>query len=121
MNRDEYEELIKLHPKLFHGIDNVECHVGWLTLLMHLCEIIEDRIDFIPFEIQHGFYAVQIKEKFGTLRFYMNQQDDYMSGAIRMAENMSAHICEECGARGRVRHSLAWVKTLCDAHFKDKE
>lgn len=120
MNHKESEDLIKSHPKLFREIDNVECDIGWLPLLHHLCDILEDRIDSAPIEIQHSFYVVQIKEKFATLRFYMHQQDDYMSGAIRMAELMSSHLCERCGAKGKVCHSLGWIKTLCDFHVMDE-
>lgn len=57
----------------------------------------------------------QVKEKFGTLRFYYNGGDDEISGMVRMAESMSAVTCEECGTPGR-RRGGGWVRTLCDAH-----
>jgi hypothetical protein len=59
--------------------------------------------------------AVQIKEKFGTLRFYYNGGDKNISGMVRMAESMSAVTCEECGSPGKQR-SGGWIRTLCDHH-----
>lgn len=57
----------------------------------------------------------QVKEKFGTLRFYYTGGDDAISGMVRMAESMSAVTCEDCGTPGRRRGS-GWVRTLCDTH-----
>jgi len=58
---------------------------------------------------------VQIKEKFGTLRVYVdNRDEDAMTRAlIGFAESMSAATCEECGAPGRARDGY-WIKTRCD-------
>lgn len=61
--------------------------------------------------------AVQVKEKFGTLRFYYNGGDEYISGITTMAEYMSGATCEECGGRGR-RRDGGWVQTLCDVHAR---
>ncbi len=59
--------------------------------------------------------AVQVKEKFGTLRFYTNFSDDYINGMITMAESMTAVTCEECGKPGKVRNS-GWIYVACDEH-----
>lgn len=59
--------------------------------------------------------AVQVKEKFGTLRFYYDGGDDYIRGIVSMAESMSAVTCEECGVPGKQRGG-GWIQTLCDAH-----
>ncbi len=61
--------------------------------------------------------AIQVKEKFGTLRFYYSGGDDFVSGIERMAESMSACMCEECGAPGKSRRG-GWIQTLCDEHAK---
>jgi len=57
--------------------------------------------------------VVQIKEKFGTLRFYCDNTNDYARGVIDMTEALSAEICEVCGGRGR-RVGGRWVQTLCE-------
>jgi len=58
--------------------------------------------------------ATQVKEKFGTLRFYINHGDDHIYGMIWLAEVMSAGICEMCGTTADVVPSTGgWIKYLC--------
>jgi hypothetical protein len=57
----------------------------------------------------------QVKEKFGTLRFYYSGGDDYISGLVSMAESMSGITCEECGKPG-TSTSGGWIKTVCVEH-----
>jgi hypothetical protein len=54
----------------------------------------------------------QVKEKFGTLRFYYSGGDDYISGMVTMAEAMSGVTCEECSAPAET-HRGGWVRTIC--------
>lgn len=63
----------------------------------------------------HQVEAMQIKEKFGTLRFYTNFGDDYIYGAIAMAESMSAVTCETCGKPGKL-FTYGWWHVACDEH-----
>jgi hypothetical protein len=63
--------------------------------------------------------AMQVKEKFGTLRFYYSGGDDIVGGIERMADSMSAVMCEECGAPGRSRRG-GWIRTLCDTHAEEQ-
>jgi hypothetical protein len=44
--------------------------------------------------------AVQVKEKFGTLRFYIEGGDEEVFGMIKMAEAMSRNVCEITGDIG---------------------
>ena len=62
----------------------------------------------------------QIKEKFGTLRFYCHGGDSATEGMIRMAEQMSVVTCELCGNPGKHRGG-GWIQTLCDEHAKQRE
>jgi hypothetical protein len=66
--------------------------------------------------------ATQIKEKFGTLRFYYIGGDDYIRGLETMAESMSAILCEDCGSPGKSRSTkkMRWVRTLCDKHAEEQ-
>jgi hypothetical protein len=61
----------------------------------------------------------QVKEKFGTLRFYYTGGDDYIRGLVSMAEAMSGVTCEQCGAPGELVGS-GWLYTACDAHTKEE-
>lgn len=62
----------------------------------------------------------QVKEKFGTLRFYYTGGDDQIRGMVSMAESMSGVTCEECGAPGTT-NGRGWISTLCDVHRKKYE
>jgi hypothetical protein len=63
----------------------------------------------------------QVKEKFGTLRFYYTGGDDEISGMVRMAESMSGVTCEGCGAPAETNWPKSenggiggWVRTICE-------
>jgi hypothetical protein len=106
---------------------------GWYNIIKVLCANIQNHIDWrneqrasllesnphdvpVPDEV-HQVVATQVKEKFGTLRFYYSGGDDYIDGMARMAESMSAVTCEQCGASGRLRGSC-WFYTACDEHAR---
>lgn len=112
-----------------------ECGDGWYNIIDRLCANIQGHIDWsikqkawaIKWNAEHPddqrtvkepcpqVVAVQIKEKFGTLRFYVDGGDEVVQGMIRMAESMSGVTCEECGNPGRSRNG-GWIRTLCDHH-----
>ena len=59
--------------------------------------------------------AVQVKEKFGGLRFYVGGATDKSHNYITFAESMSYRTCEVCGSPGKT-YTNGWHKTLCDIH-----
>ena len=98
-----------------------ECGDGWYDIIDAACAQIENqqfnnRRNDVKF---HSVIATQVKEKYGTLRFYYTGGDDFIDGVVSMAESMSAKICETCGAPGQLREGF-WLKTLCDAHAKEQ-
>jgi hypothetical protein len=106
------QQLIDKYPKLFSNKQfwGFECGDGWYDLLDYLCGSIS--------RYKHDaedLYVDQVKEKFGTLRFYLSREDDVLHGMISMAEHMSGYICESCGKRGELRNS-GWLYTACDEH-----
>lgn len=62
----------------------------------------------------------QVKEKFGTLRFYYSGGDEYIAGLVTMAESMSGVTCEECSNPGK-RVGGGWVTTLCKEHAEARD
>jgi hypothetical protein len=62
--------------------------------------------------------VLQVKEKFGGLRFYIDAADDIVYAYIRFAESMSYRTCEECGKPGR-SYTTGWVRTLCPEHARE--
>lgn len=64
-----------------------------------------------------GVVATQVKEKFGTLRFYFSAPDNAYEEAnryVREAELESARTCEECGAPGKVG-GKGWLSVKCES------
>ena len=109
---------------------------GWWPLLERLCATIQQHVDWkndtrknllianpynhpIPDEVPQ-VVVEQIKEKFGSLRFYYQGGDDYVHGAVSLAEHLSGHLCEECGGLGK-RRSGGWIRTLCDVHEAERQ
>lgn len=81
----------------------------------HILEDIENKnFHELPDKV-HQVVAVQVKEKFGTLRFYTHGGNDIIYALIGFAESMSGVTCEVCGAPGKRRGS-GWIYTSCDAH-----
>ncbi len=94
-----------------------ECGDGWFNILNQLMGNIQHHIDWKEKQGKPVTQVTldQVKEKFGTLRFYYTGGDEYISGLVSMAEAMSGVTCEECGNPGE-RHGGGWVRTLCDVH-----
>lgn len=88
---------------------------GWFGLLLEASLALE--------ALNLRIEAVQVKEKFGTLRFYIGGpdfNDERVQAIVRRAERRSAVECEECGAAGKGRGG-GWIRTLCDAHAPVEE
>lgn len=58
--------------------------------------------------------AIQVKEKFGTLRFYTSGGDSFTDGVKELAETMSAVTCEHCGYPGKIISDTGWYKCRCN-------
>jgi hypothetical protein len=57
-----------------------------------------------------GLAVQQVKEKFGTLRFYCGG-DENIFKFIHLAERLSATTCEDCSKSGTTNHS-GWFSTF---------
>lgn len=85
---------------------------GWVDLVYDLHN---DLLESDP-----EYQLVQVKEKFGGLRFYIQFPiSDRGQLLIRLAEDKSLEICQECGAPGSLR-KRGWWATLCDEHDTDE-
>lgn len=83
-----------------------ECDPGWDKIIDPLIELCKKR----------KVKILQIKEKFGRLRFYVNFSTETIDQLIEEAENESARTCELCGEPGELRSYNGWLKTVCVAH-----
>lgn len=109
MSPEKTEALMKDFPSLYKGLHYFECGDGWERLLRRLSE----NITSLPHEPGEEPVAVQVKEKFGYLRFYMFHETDEMETMIRAAEVESSVTCEECGAVGELRDG-GWLFVACN-------
>ena len=125
MSPELADKLIQQYPEQFKNLKYLECDDGWYEILSRLFYIVNSRLDYKKrVDEPLGYFGwSQIKEKFGGLRAYANGADEYIRGAIEMAESMSYITCEVTGEKGKVRYKKfdedgqpipAWVKTLCD-------
>lgn len=57
--------------------------------------------------------VIQVKEKFGGLRFYIRGGDEFIHNIIHMAEEISFYVCEECGSTKNITTEGKWTLTLC--------
>ena len=121
---NSYKELINKYPKIFRDVGvcpaqspisfGIECGIGWYDLLDTLCEQIQRYCDQQKDASSAQVVAAQVKEKFGTLRFYTDNNSEYIDGLICMAEHMSRNICERCGEKGKIIPDY-WLICLCDS------
>ena len=110
------KRLAAKYPRIFrdlHGNPHVsclafgiECGDGWYSLIDRLCADISKADPHV--------YVTQVKEKYGTLRFYTNPTTHAVLDRIEAAEQESASVCELCGAGGAKQHGRGWVMTRCD-------
>lgn len=90
----------------------IECDDGWYSIIEDMCHEISEHC---PMAI-----AAQIKQKFGSLRVYLDDPDPSRTDLIiRHAEKRSQETCEKCGAQGSLRSFNFQYKTLCDECAKD--
>ena len=100
-----------------------ECGDGWFNIIDNMCYQIQHHIDYNKRRIGVGVeledipqvVATQVKEKFGSLRFYYDGGDDYISGIVSMAEAMSTVTCMTCGKPGTMQKE-GWWHVACGEH-----
>lgn len=126
MNKKNTNYLLDTYPDLYiqHKLPMTqtcmcwlfECGDGWFKIIDNLSKQLSKH---------KGCEATQVKEKFGTLRFYyivMDDDGDYekIANLVNEAEELSGETCEECGKPGKLR-GTCWLVTLCDKCWDIRE
>lgn len=94
---------------------------GWFDLIYQLAAKLEEMILKLPANQRQHVKAAQVKEKFGSLCFYMSVYPDGFRSVIAEAENKSLTICEKCGQPGQLCgewQKNEWLYTSCKEHAK---
>jgi len=122
MKKELQDKLYESYPKIFRRKDlsmketcmywGIDCGDGWFNIINKLCDRLQEDIDL---NNKPQIEATQVKEKFGTLRFYTDISDEVANELIQIAEKMSKTTCEECGSTDSAenRETNAWWRTRC--------
>jgi hypothetical protein len=142
MKPENDDKLSKAFPDLYvpdsrfpqRDFFHFECQDGWFDLLWELSERLQRVLDNSPIREQIVFQASQVKEKFGSLRYYyiisttdenkiLEDIDGYnelykeIVAQTSWAEKRSFEICEICGKDGSIKPGLHWIQSLCSEHY----
>jgi hypothetical protein len=112
------EQLVKNYPELYknrYGSEfttalcwGFEVGDGWYKIIDDLSKRLSSGPDPIP-------TVFQVKEKFGSLRFYVDSATDIQYKMIDDAEKQSKTTCEVCGNPGEIG-GKRWLKCRCKDH-----
>ena len=87
---------------------------GWYDIVCQCCDLVVRVNSELPPDARK-IKVVQIKQKFGTLRFYVDYvPENWISSKINELQSLTRNICEDCGAPGKERDG-SWIRTLCDS------
>ena len=126
MDKELQKKLYDKYPKIFRQKDlpmsetcmcwGIDTGKGWFSILDVLCGQIQYYCDKV---IKRQIEAVQVKEKYGTLRFYTEPYDDTIEKYVGIVESISGRTCEECGdtSSAKVRGG-SWLSCRCDNCWK---
>lgn len=123
--------LKKKFPLLYPDNFVFECNDGWFRIILWLSRYLEMYITQQNEMSQKNpqYYqpvkqvvARQIKQKFGTLRYYYEGGDKHIESIIQYTEFISGYICEETGNTKDVGYNRkGYVQVLNSDLAKDKK
>jgi len=124
MKKELEEKLFNDFPILYRGRElpptqnlmcfGFECGSGWFNLIYELSEKLSKQ--------DPSCMVVQVKEKFGGLRFYTNGISEIGYNLIYEYEDKSYSTCELCGnTKTAKKRAGSWIRTLCNkCYIKNK-
>jgi hypothetical protein len=102
-------QLKRKFPALLDNVQRIDCGNGWYLLVETLCCAIQDRCT----RLEKKGMIRQIKEKLGSLRVYVDIQDEAIEAYREIAERLSQLTCEECGSQIEIGRTKTPMKTIC--------
>jgi hypothetical protein len=119
--KNTYSTLIEKYQHLFTKDEkrplakfkNFECSIGWYKILEHLISHIDHYFKHKYKGVPPEFSILQVKEKFGGLRVYIQGGDDVVYELIRFTEGLALNTCEFCGSNQNIKHSRGYMSTAC--------
>jgi len=113
MRQELNERLFKAYPTLLPPNRSLmeslmafgcECGDGWYPIIDKL---------FSNLSMDPSLEVIQVKEKFGGLRVYLNSYTDEADRLIAEAELQALATCEVCGEEGTLGSTGYWLSTRC--------
>ncbi len=130
MEKELQNKLFEKYPKILTEV-TIDTGDGWYWLIDNLCDQLQREIDNVVSNYSHfkenaqkrpQIIAVQVKEKFGRLRFYVRSAADEQYAIIDFAESLSFVICENCGSLENIEQTKKGrIQSLCDKCGKNKK
>lgn len=118
-----FENYPEIFPEIIHAKNNskkisilpfgFECSDGWYWLIDRMCNHIQAHIDWNQNLNIEQVIATQVKEKYGSLRFYYYGGDGFIEGIVKHTEWLSSSVCEECGSTENVGMSQFDKHVIC--------
>jgi hypothetical protein len=102
-----------------------ECSDGWEPSIRKTAEKLEPLIKAAIGKDLSGvrpyyYRTSQLKEKFGTGRWYLTGGTNEMHDLVNAWETETETICEQCGQPGKLR-GQSWYYTACIKHTKEQD
>ena len=132
---EEEAKIVNKYPVLFAQIGmsvqescmywGFECPSNWLGIIEQLSKELTDLMEETGMVIEFA----QIKEKYGTLRAYIDIKTNASKEAydkaydiINKYERMTAKVCsvEGCRSESKLRKG-GWIVSLCDEHYEARQ
>jgi hypothetical protein len=88
---------------------------GWFNIVWRLCEDLEPLVAESEKATGHPFEVLQVKQKLGGLRVYVNHSTNVIRNRIEIGELESLRTCEVWGKPGKRREGNC-IRTVCDDH-----
>jgi len=116
-----YQFLCRNYPHIFNYENKYatpDTQSGWNSIIISLSEKINDYVK--GWREEDKPKVMQIKEKFGRLRYYITTSDNVIFKLIRKAEDESVQTCETCGNKNDIKdhkrgqRKYGWIKRLCE-------
>ena len=89
----------------------IECGKGWMSLIQPILDYIKEYNAKVSTD--EKIEILQIKEKMGTLRIYLDNAPEELLKMVDDAERDSGNICELCGSRENVGKTSGYIMTMC--------
>ena len=128
MKENLQTSLYSKYPKLFaqrhltsaetRMVDGLVISDFWYDLIDRMCIELQALSDRTGLQIEF----VQVKEKLGGLRAYVNHSTEEARRIIEKYEKEASKTCEECGSTDKVStRGRCYIETLCDKCYADRQ